>query len=203
MGHAALELRMTAADFLAWEARQETKHEFVQGEVFAMAGAGKAHVAVTLNTAFALRQHLRGTPCRVFASDTRLHLDAAGAYVYPDVVVTCSERDAGDPVAVREPTVLVEVLSFGTSAYDRGLKFTLYRELPSLREVVLIDPKTRRTDLFRKRESDGVWELHPAGPGEGFRLASLDFDVPREELWFEVPEVGEEPAPPAEAPRRD
>ena len=84
---------MSAAEFLAWDAQQDVKHEFVHGEVFAMAGAGEAHVTATLNVAMALRQHLQGSPCRTFITDMKLRVDAADAFFYPDVMVTCSAAD--------------------------------------------------------------------------------------------------------------
>ena len=197
MGHAALNLPMTAAEFLAWEETQTVKHEFVRGEVFAMAGAGKAHVALTLNAAMALRQHLRGSTCRTYMADTKLRVEAADLYFYPDVLVTCSAADAADPAIVREPVLLVEVLSPTTAAYDRGDKFAAYRQLPSLREYVLIDPQSCRCDVFRL-QGDGLWVLHPFEAGQDLRLASVDLDLPAADLWDEVPAVSASKAADAE-----
>jgi Uma2 family endonuclease len=188
MGHAELELPMTAAEFLAWEETQAIKHEFVNGEVFAMPGAVKAHVRLTLNVAMSLIQHLRGSPYRTFAADTKLRVETADSYFYPDVLVTCSAADAADPAIVREPVLLVEVLSPSTAAYDRGDKFAAYRLLPSLREYVLIDPQSRRCDVFRLRD-DGLWVLHPFDAGQDLHLASCDLVVLNADLWDEVPEV--------------
>ena len=151
-----------------------------------MAGAGKAHVALSLNVAMALRQHLRGSPCSTFIADTKLHVEAADVYYYPDVLVTCSAADAADPMTVREPVLLVEVLSPGTAAHDRGDKFATCRLLPSLREYVLIDPITRRSDVFRKG-ADGLWVLHPFEPAQGLQLASVALDVTADVLWEQVP----------------
>lgn len=192
MGDAPLKRPMTAADFLAWEATQTVKHEFVRGEVFAMAGAGKAHVAVSLNVAMALRQHLRGSPCSTFIANTKLRVEAADVYYYPDVMVTCSAADAADPMTVREPTLVVEVLSPSTAAHDRGDKFAACRQLPTLREYVLIDPLTRRCDVFRKGAGEGeggLWVLHPFEPPQGLQLASVGLDVPADVLWEQVPAV--------------
>jgi Uma2 family endonuclease len=186
MGYAAARLPMTAADFLAWDALQTTRHEFVGGEVFAMAGAGEAHVTVALNVAIALRQHLSGTPCRTFITDMKLRVEAADAYFYPDVMVTCSAADTADAYVKREPVLLVEVLSPATAAYDRGDKFATYRRLATLREYLLIDPDTRRCDLYRRGEG-GLWVLHPAEPGQGVALASVGLDLGAAALWAEVP----------------
>jgi Uma2 family endonuclease len=194
MGHAAAVHRMTASDFIAWDATQTVRHEFVGGEVFAMAGAGEAHVTVAGNLYVHLRQHLAGSPCRTFITDMKLHVEAADAFFYPDVMVTCSAVDAGDPLVKRAPVLLAEVLSPSTEAYDRGAKFAAYRLLPSLREVLLVDTDGRRCDLFRKGD-DGLWVLHPAERGQDVHLASLDLRVPAAALWAEVPEPASPPAP--------
>ena len=194
MGQAALNLPMTPDEFLVWDESQTVKHEFVGGEVFAMAGAGKAHVALSLNTAMALRQHLRGTPCRTTIVDTKLHVAAVGAFFYPDVMVTCSASDAQDPAVVREPVLLVEVLSPGTAAFDRGGKFLIYRMLTSLREFVIIDPFNRRCDVFRKgTDAAGLWVLHPFDQTQDVRLESVDMNLTAEALWDEVPIVEGKP----------
>ncbi len=185
MGEAALNLPMSAAEFLAWEATQTVKHEFVQGEVFAMAGAGKAHVTVTLNVAMALRRHLRGSACSTFMADTKLRVEATDSYFYPDVLVTCSSADAADPMIVREPTLLVEVLSPSTAANDRGHKFAAYRRLPSLREYLLVDTETRHCDLYRLGP-DGLWVLHPVEAGQDVSLASVGLVLEAALLWDEV-----------------
>jgi len=186
MGQAAEQIRMSTRDFLDWDATQTQRHEFVGGEVFAMAGAGEAHVTAALNVAMALRQHLAGTPCRTFITDMKLRVDAADAFFYPDVMVTCSAADAADPMVKREPVLLVEVLSPATAAYDRGDKFAAYRKLPSLRELLLVDTDSRRCDLYRKGD-DGLWVLHPFEPGQAVTLASVTLDISAEALWAEVP----------------
>ncbi len=177
---------MTADEFLAWDAGQTTRHEFVRGEVFAMAGAGEAHVTLALNVAMALRNHLSGSSCRVFITDMKLQLQAADSYFYPDVMVTCSAADAADPLVKREPMLVVEVLSPSTAAYDRGDKFAAYRTLPSLAEYLLADPETRRVDLYRKG-ADGLWVLHPGEPGDGVELASVGLRIAPAALWAEMP----------------
>lgn len=186
MGNAATQLRMSVQEFLAWDETQSVRHEFVDGEVFAMAGAGEAHVTVALNVAMWLRQHLAGTPCRTFITDMKLRVEAADAVFYPDVMVTCSAIDATDPLVKREPVLLVEVLSPATAAYDRGDKFAAYRKLPALREYLLVDTDSRRCDVYRKGE-DGLWVLHPFESGQTVTLASVTVDLPAARLWAEVP----------------
>lgn len=189
MGHAARNHAMTASDFLAWEAGQTIRHEFVDGEVFAMAGAEDRHVTVALNVAMALRQHLAGTPCRTFMSDMKLHVAAANSFFYPDVMVTCSAADQSSTLVKAEPKLLVEVLSPSTAAYDRGEKFSRYRQLPSLAEFVLIDIDTRRSDVYRKG-ADGLWVLHPFEAEQGLALASVDLSLSAETLFAEVAPPG-------------
>ncbi len=186
MGFAATLPKLTGADYLRWDLSQAQRSEFVGGEIFMMAGAGEAHVTVALNVAMALRQHLSGTPCRTFITDMKLRVEAADAYFYPDLMITCSEQDAKDPMIKREPLLLIEVLSPSTAAYDRGDKFAVYRMLPSLQEVALIDPDSRRCDVYRKG-SDGLWVLHPVEPQQTLQLASVDLAITAEQLWAEVP----------------
>jgi Uma2 family endonuclease len=188
MGQSAEKTVFTAADYLAWEADQLDRHEFLDGEVFAIAGAEDRHVTVSMNVAFALRQHLSGSPCRTYMSDMRLHIAAANGYFYPDVLVTCSALDLASALVKTEPKLIVEVLSPSTAAYDRGLKFSHYRRLARLEEYVLIDLDTRSTDCYRKG-ADGLWVLHPFARGEAVSLASVALELSAAQLFAEVPEV--------------
>lgn len=179
-------------DFLTWEAEQHERHEYLAGEVFAMTGARDAHNTIALNTASALRNGLRGGPCRVFIADMKLRVDAADAVFYPDVLVTCDTRDRAPEadMAKRHPSLIVEVLSPSTAAYDRGLKFELYRRLDSLREYLLIEPDRRHVDLFR-READGRWLLQSVGPDGAIELTSvggvrLDLATIYEDVTFDA-----------------
>lgn len=198
VGFALQKQRMSAAEFLAWDAGQTLKHEFVAGEVFAMAGGEDRNFSVALNMAIALRQHLRGSPCRVYGSDVKLRVEAADGYFYPDLMVTCSALDAADRLIKREPVLVVEVLSPSTAADDRGAKFAAYRQLPSLAEYLLVDVDTRRCDLFRKRPEDGLWVLHPSAAGEGVHLASVGLALGADDLWADL-EPDAAPAPDAAA----
>ena len=186
MSKIALAHRLTAEEFLAWDAGQTLRHEFVVGEVFAMSGAGDAHVTVALNLAMALRQYLAGTPCRTFINDMKLRVQAVDAFFYPDVMVTCSASDATSPSSKSEPLLLAEVLSPGTAAYDRGNKFAAYRRITSLREYLLVDPETRRVELYRLG-ADGLWVLHPAEPDTDVQLDSVKLLLTSAALWAEMP----------------
>ena len=196
MTNPALKPHFSPEEYLAWEAEQPEKHEYVDGEVFAMAGAAEGHVTVTGNVYMALRQHLKGSPCRTFMADMKVQAHADSGFYYPDVVVTCSARDAKDPLVKREPSLLVEVLSPSTAAYDRGAKFSSYRQLASLQEYVLIDTDTRATDVYRKG-ADGLWVLHPFASDEAVELASVALTIPAAVLFDELdlPAVAEAGAP--------
>jgi Uma2 family endonuclease len=166
---------MTAEEFLAWDEHETLRREFVRGELFAMAGAEERHVTTSANIYMALRNHLRGTPCRTFITAMKLRVAAADCYFYPDVMVTCSPADAADTKIKRAPVLVVEVLSPGTAAYERGDKFAAYRQMTSLEEY----------DLYRKG-TDGLWVLHPYEPGQALRLQSVSLDLTAEALWDEV-----------------
>ena len=187
MGRAAQTPIFSAAEYLAWEAAQPERHEYVNGEVFAMAGAEDRHVTVTMNLAFALRQHLSGSPCRTYMSDMRLHVAAANSYFYPDVLVTCSALDQASAMVKTEPKLIAEVLSPTTAAFDRGLKFGHYRTLPSLEEYLMVDLDTRAADCYRKG-ADGLWVLHPFARGEAVELANVALTLTAAQLFAEVPE---------------
>ncbi len=163
MGNAQAISAFSGANYLAWEAEQSERHVYVRGEVFSMAGGTAEHNSAALNVALALNQHLKGTPCKVFIGDMRLHIQAANCYYYPDVVVTCAAIDTNDPklTSLSAAKLVVEVLSPSTSAFDRGDKFADYRRLETLEEYALIDPEKGGVDVFRKG-ADGLWVLHPS-----------------------------------------
>lgn len=166
---------LTVAEYLEWEATQDTRSEFIDGRVYAMAGGTLAHNAATLATGATLRQHLKGGPCRAYVSDVRVQVQASNSFFYPDVVVGCQPADLSDPqsMALAEPRVIVEVLSPSTAAFDRGGKFAHYRLLDSLQEYVLIDPDTAQVDVFR-RNAANRWELFPSmGASATVELASV------------------------------
>ena len=185
MGHAEQKAVFAAADYLTWEASQTERHEFIDGDVFAMAGAEDRHVTVCGNFYIALRQYLSGTPCRTYMAEMKLNVASANQYFYPDVMVTCSATDQANPLIKSEPKLIIEVLSPSTAAYDRGLKFGYYRALPTLQEYVLVDLDTRITDCYRKG-ADGLWVLHPFGKGEAVKLASVDLEISAAALFAEI-----------------
>ena len=185
MGHAALKSKMSGDEYLAWEAEQTEKHDFIDGEAYAMADAESGHVTTSLNMAMALRQHLAGTPCRTFIADMKVQAKEGDNYFYPDVVVTCSDADRSSSLVKREPTLIIEVLSPSSAAYDRGEKFARYRSIASLKEIAFIDMSSRRTDVYR-RGADGLWVLHPFDAGAAVTLASVELTVSAAIMFAEV-----------------
>ena len=187
MGQVVLKPKMTGDEYLAWEAEQTEKHDFVNGEVYAMAGAERGHVTTSLNMAMSLRQHLAGSPCRTYIADMKVQAQQGDQYFYPDVVVTCSTADRSSPLVVREPTLIIEVLSPSTAAYDRGEKFAHYRSIASLEEVAFIDIHSRRTDVLR-RSAGGLWVLHPFNAGDDVTLVSVKLTMTAAAMFAEVDE---------------
>jgi Uma2 family endonuclease len=172
--------------YLEWEKSSDTKHEYVNGETFALAGAKDAHVTLCVNLIAFLHGHLRGGPCRIYMADMKVSVEKVNAFFYPDIVVTCDKRDLESEYFKKFPSTIVEVLSASTAAYDRGSKFSSYRKLDSLREYVLIDPDTLNVDCFRLDEASGHWVLYPFAAGETVELATIGFSVPIESLYENV-----------------
>jgi Uma2 family endonuclease len=149
-------------EYLALEEKASTKHEYLDGVVYAwqgfvpeaMAGGSRAHNQIIQNLVVALRSSLKPGRCQIYASDIRLQVAARRAYFYPDVAVTCSPGDsaaaAGQASEFSEPCVIFEVLSDSTEAFDRGEKFDTYKHIPTLEEYVLVAPLARRIEVFRR-----------------------------------------------------
>lgn len=193
MGQPAARSKMTPEEYLAYEAESPVKHEYVQGEVFAMSGTTKNHNLVTSNMHVMLRTALRGGPCRAYIAEVKVRVESANAYFYPDVHATCDPRDHDDPLVSRHPSVIVEVLSDSTADYDRGGKFAMYRQLESLREYVLVDSREQRVDVFRRSEHG--WVYVPLEAGDTLSLESVGVTVPVAALYEETDVPEQLPAP--------
>ena len=161
MGQAESEARRyTVAEYMVLEAVAEVRHEFFEGEVFAMAGASTTHNTLVLNCAFALRADLRGQSCRVFTESVQLAVENGRYYNYPDVLVTCAPTDLAAQRTVTEPVLIAEVLSKSTANRDRSWKFNQYKNLASLRHYLLVSQTTCLVEWYR-REASGVWSFTP------------------------------------------
>jgi len=158
---------MTEDEYLALEDAADEKHEFINGEIIAMAGGTLRHAALILNVGAELKRALSRRPCLVLSGDARVNVDATGMYTYPDLSIVCGlvERAPKSRTTLANPMVLVEVLSPSTEAYDRGAKFAHYRHLPSLQAYVLVAQDAPRIEVYQ-RVADGGWLLKEAETGE-------------------------------------
>ncbi len=175
MAHALAQPTFSLDDYLAWEPTQTEKHDYVQGEVFAMTGGTLRHNRAAMKSAGAFETHLDGSRCKVFLGDVKVAVDETAHWFYPDVVVTCSERDLADldAVAVREPVLLLEVLSPSTAAYDRGDKFLSLQKLTSLQEYALLDAVAPRLEVFRRNAAGRFEHYVFEGADTQAELASI------------------------------
>ena len=153
--------KMTAEEYLAFERQSEERHEFLAGEIFAMSGASAEHNDIVWNIASSFHAQLRDRPCRASIADMRLQVSATGLYTYPDIVVVCGERQFAEPDTLLNPTLIVEVLSPSTEAYDRGKKFGHYRTIETLQEMVLVAQDRIIVERFARRPG-GAWLLSEA-----------------------------------------
>ena len=186
-------------EYLALEEKATTKHEYLDGVIYAwqgfvpefMVGGSLAHNAVCFNVAVALREALRDSGCRVYMADAKLHIDAANAYFYPDIIVTCSptDRPTIDAQVVREPSLIVEVLSNSTEAFDRGEKFTAYQRITSLNYHLLVSQHGRRIELHA-RDAHGLWQIRsltsPARMVDGIKIGTADVSIAIDEIFADV-----------------
>ena len=175
--------QMTYAEYLAFEEASETKHEYVNGEVYAMAGGSLEHARLAAELIFRLREKFGPDGCRVFGSDLRLRVEATKRSAYPDVTVVCGDPEMSlvDADAVTNPTVLIEVLSPSTETTDRIEKWAHYRRIPSLRAYVLVSQSEQRIEAYRR---DGArWIYEEAGPGETLRIGGIEVDVAVDALY--------------------
>ncbi len=160
--------RHTYADYCAVELMSpSTKHEFLDGEIYAMTGSSVMHAGLTAVVSSMLVQQLRYGPCRVFSSDLRIRVLATGLATYPDVSVVCGapEMDPESKHAITNPRVVVEVLSRSTERYDRCMKLQHYRQIPSLGAIVIVSQREHCIEVW-SRGADDAWTSRASGPGE-------------------------------------
>jgi Uma2 family endonuclease len=187
---------MTPEEYLHWEEQQESRHEYVDGvvyarnEVYGMTGGTVPHNDIALNLYSTLRSPLRTRGCRVNVADVKVQVAAPGPFFYPDLLVSCHPHDKVALQFVGYPCLIVEVLSPATESYDRGAKFAHYRRLESLQEYVLISSDRVNVEVFRLNERQ-KWELTPYSAGEVVQLVSIEFECPIEVLYEDVELVTE------------
>jgi len=188
MAELARKLTISSAEYLEGEKAAKLRHEYADGRVFAMAGGTKAHNLIAGNFFGLLRAHVRGTPCRVFIGDVKVHVawDWRERFYYPDVVVGCEAGDT-DPYVVERPKLIVEVLSNSTEREDRSDKFYAYRRLPSLEEYVLVAQDARRVEVYRRETG---WDLEVYEAVEAaIELRSAGLTLAASDVYEGLPEL--------------
>jgi Uma2 family endonuclease len=150
----------TIEEYLQMERASNVKHEYYQGEIFAMAGAGPRHNIIFSNVFGELYAQLKNSSCRPYGSDMRMHIPENTLFTYPDISIYCGDPTTidKDEYTVIQPTIIIEILSKSTRDYDRGTKFSLYRDIPTLKEYLLIDTDKIGVEVFRINTSN-QWEL--------------------------------------------
>ena len=187
MATAAAYAYLTQEEYLAFERESDIKHEYCNGQLYAMSGASRAHNLISLNIAGELRSQLKGRTCEVYMSEMRVLVDAARSYRYPDVVVACDAPRFQDDVfdTLLNPTVIVEVLSQSTEARDRGEKFAEYAQLVSLRDYVLVAQKTVHVEHYFRQGTRWV-SRDCRDLAEVLQLVSIGCALPLRDIYEKV-----------------
>jgi Uma2 family endonuclease len=179
---------ISQSDYLQTERLALDKHEYFRGEVFAMSGASIAHNRITKNCIVDLANKLKGKTCEPFGSDLRIHIPKNTLYTYPDISIICGEIETTDDKfdTVTNPTVIIEILSASTRNYDKGEKFTLYREIDSLQEYILIDSERIMVEKFI-RNADNSWQLTEYKSREqSFKITTVAIEMTLETVYQDI-----------------
>ena len=184
----AKKIRLTPAEYLVFERESELKHEFYRGEVFAMTGARRNHNRITTNISRRISEQFDDRPCENFSSDMRIKVSATGLYTYPDVVATCEEPTFEDDEVdtLLNPQMIIEVLSDSTEKYDRGEKFTQYRNVSSLKDYVLVSQKHPQVTIF-SRQPDETWVMRVVDSMQSsITIPSIDVTLKMQDVYARV-----------------
>lgn len=177
----------TPEEYFAWEEQQLEKHELINGKVYplsiyAMTGSSKNHSLVAARLITLFSNHLEGSGCDTATSDLRVNIIETNNYTYPDVSVTCDERDKTSTQYITYPCLIVEVLSKSTEAYDRGGKFRMYQNNPVLKDYLLVSSTAMEIDLYHKNDA-GQWMIINYGEGDTIELKSINLSFPIEQVY--------------------
>ncbi|MGH8474168.1 MAG: Uma2 family endonuclease [Methylococcales bacterium] len=175
--------RLSHEEYLEMEAASPVKHEYIAGTVYAMTGTSVTHNIITGNLYLALRNHLRGSPCRVFIADIKVKLAQAEAFYYPDVMVSCEK--SSNAYFREQPALIIEVLSSSTAKFDADDKRRDYQSMPSLREYVLVSQECMDVRVWRRAERED-WTMTIYTDGTVVPLTSMDFSIPIEQIYEDV-----------------
>ncbi|MCY7332112.1 MAG: Uma2 family endonuclease [Pseudanabaena sp. CAN_BIN31] len=177
--------KLTPDEYFEWSSRQEIRYEYSNGEVFAMVGGTINHSRITMNLGALLRPHVREKSCLVLGSDARIAIGKQKEFFYPDLSVTCDDRDRNAVNAIYYPKLIIEVLSPSTEAYNRGGKFARYRKIESLQEYILVGSENILVESFRLNDR-GLWELRVFENSDRVELASIDFECAIGSIYEDV-----------------
>ena len=182
--------RISVDDYLLGEQQTDIKHEYLDGQVVAMGGASRAHGLLVMSLSALLLPAARQKHCQLFAADMKLRLDHDGAsyFYYPDLVLSCDPADR-DPLFVRTPCLLVEVLSPSTERIDTREKLLAYRLLPSLREYLLLRQDILHAELYQRRDDGGWTHQRLKQPDDAFSLLCLQVSVSLRDIYADIPEL--------------
>lgn len=178
---------LSPEEYLALEKTSEVRHEYIDGEVYTMAGASNAHNKINGNLFIALSLHLRGSSCQTYTNDMKVKVRNGRRYYYPDLLVSCDpENQDLEAYAMTSPILIIEILSDSTEAFDRGNKFKDYRSISSLQEYILVSSRQHSVDCFRRGEKD-FWVLQSyQGLDSILRIESLNLDISMEDIYATI-----------------
>lgn len=184
---------LTPEEYFAWEEKQLEKHEYINGQVYAMSGGSVNHSRIAIRFTTMFDTHLDASSCITGNSDLKVNILGTNNYTYPDVSVTCDERDKTSTQYITYPCLMVEVLSKTTEAYDRGGTFRMYKNNPALIDYILVSSTSMEIDLYHKNEA-GDWLIINYKPGDTIQLKSINLNFPLEQIYRGLnlePENGE------------
>jgi Uma2 family endonuclease len=173
---------LTPEEYFTWEEKQLEKHELIDGQVYAMSGGSKNHSLLAARFITLFTSHLEGSGCDTATSDLRINIVGTNNYTYPDVSVTCDDRDKTTTQYITYPCLIVEVLSKTTEAYDRGSKFRMYQNNPVLKDYLLVSSTSIEIDLYHKNDA-GQWMIINYGEGDIIELKSINLSFPIEQVY--------------------
>ena len=176
---------LTPEEYFAWEEQQLEKHELIDGYVYMMSGGTQNHSAIAINFLLLITPHLRGSRCNVFNSDLKVKILNSSNYTYPDLSVTCDDRDRENAIYITYPCLIIEVLSNSTEAYDRGKKFEKYRRNPNLIDYVLVSSEEIAIDIYHRNDAR-EWMILSYRSGDRVELKSIDLSLPIEQFYEEI-----------------
>jgi Uma2 family endonuclease len=173
---------LTPEEYFFWEEKQMEKHEYIDGQIYAMSGGSVNHGRIAIRFTAMLDAHLEDSDCITGNSDIKVKMAEINNYTYPDASVTCDEKDKTTPNYFTYPCLIVEVLSDSTEAYDRGSKFRMYRQNPALKDYLLVSSKRIEMDLYHKNDN-GEWIIINYQEGDTIELKSINLSFPIEQVY--------------------